>query len=180
VDDEKAQTIFSSDEMGKGDMSGKVIQILRASPLATVLSEAELRMLANCGRIFEYAPAQTIFSADGRDERLFLLRQGQVALHLSMSTKTGQCNGEITTQLTLPGEPFGWAAWMRPDRLGVSAQALESASVVALDLPRLGDSGTFLKVSQRMLQLLYARLQEYGLCPPNVQALLKFNRLLQV
>jgi hypothetical protein len=160
-------------------MSGKVIQTLRVSPLATMLSEAELRMLANCGSIHEVVPDQTIVSADGQDERLFLLRQGQATLHLTMNTETGQCSGEITTELTLPGEPFGWAAWMRPDRLGVSARASGSASVVAFDLARLGDSGTFLKVSQRMLQLLYARLQEYGLCPPNVQALLKMKHLLQ-
>jgi hypothetical protein len=56
---------------------------------------------------------------------------------------------------------------------------LGDASVAAFDLARLEDSGVFLQVSQRMLQLLYARLQEYGLCPPNVQALLKMKHLLQ-
>jgi hypothetical protein len=161
-------------------MSGKVIQMLRASPLASILSEAELRMLANCGSIHEYIPGQTIVSADGEDERLFLLRQGQVALHLTMNTETGKCDGEITTELNLPAEFFGWAGWMRPDRLGVSALALGVVSVVAFDLTRLNDTGTFLKVSQRVLQLLYARLQEYGLCPPNVQALLKMKCLQQV
>ena len=34
-------------------MSGKVIQTLRSSPLATSLSEAELRILAGCGRIYQ-------------------------------------------------------------------------------------------------------------------------------
>jgi len=160
-------------------MSGKVIQMLRASPLASILSEAELRMLANCGSVHEYNPGQTIVSANDQDERLFLLRQGQVALHLTMTTETGQCSGEITAEFNLPGEPFGWAGWMRPDRLGVSALALGPVSVVAFDLTRLKDTGTFLKVSQRVLQLLYARLQEYGLCPPNVQALLKMKHLLQ-
>jgi len=158
-------------------MSGRVIQTLRASPLASVLSEAELRMLANCGSIHEYAPDQTILSVEGQDERLFLLRQGRVALHLTMSTETGQCSGEINTELVLPGELFGWAGWIRPDRLGVSAWAFGSVSLVTINLIRLGDTGTFLKVSQRVLQLLYARLQEFGLCPPNVQALLRMKCL---
>ena len=160
-------------------MSGKVIQALRASPLATMLSEAELRMLANCGRIHEVASGQVIVTEAGQDKRLFLLREGQVDLHLTVNTETGQCGGEVHVELSSPGEPFGWAAWMRQDRLGASAWALGSASVVAFDLARLGDTGTFLKVSQRMLQLLYTRLQEYGLCPPNVQALLKMKHLLQ-
>jgi len=160
-------------------MSGKVIQTLRASPLATMLSEAELRMLANCGRIHEVTSGQVIVTEDGQDKRLFLLREGQVDLHLTVNTETGQCSGDVHVQLSLPGEPFGWAAWMRPDRVAVSARTLGDVSVAAFDLARLGDTETFLKVSQRMLQLLYARLQEYGLCPPNVQALLKMKHLLQ-
>jgi CRP-like cAMP-binding protein len=156
-------------------MSGKVIQTLRASPLASVLSEAELRLLANCGRFYEYAPGDDILSADGPDERLFLLRQGRVTMHLTMPTETGQCSGEITTELALPGELFGWAGWMRPDRLGVSARASGSVSLVAIDLKKMNDTTTFLKVSQRVLQLLYARLQEFGLCPPNIQGLLKMK-----
>lgn len=160
-------------------MSGKVIQTLRESPFAGVLSEAELRMLANCGSIIPYAAGQCILAAEGEDERLFLLRQGQIALHLSMNASLGECSGEITVEMTLRGEPFGWAYWMRPDRLGVSAHALGPTSVVACDLTKLEDTEAFLKVSQRALQLLYARLQEVGLCPPNVQALLKMRQLME-
>jgi CRP-like cAMP-binding protein len=160
-------------------MSGKVIQALRNSPLATFLSEAELRMLAGCGRIHEYAAGQNIVSADGQDERLFLLREGKVDLQLIVNTETGQCSGNIHVELSLPGEPFGWAAWMRAGRVGASAQALGGVSVAAFDLAKLEDSEIFLKVSTRMLELLYARLQEYGICPPNVQALLKMKHLVQ-
>ena len=81
--------------------------------------------------------------------------------------------------LNTHGEPFGWAAWMRADRVGISVHALKLVSVAAFDLERLGDSETFRKVSLRMLELLYARLQEHGICPPNIQALLKFKRMLQ-
>ena len=87
-------------------MSGKVVQALRASPLATFLSEAELRMLANCGRIFEYAPDQNIVSADGQDERLFLLREGKADLHLVVNTETRQCSGDAHVELGSPGEFF--------------------------------------------------------------------------
>jgi CRP-like cAMP-binding protein len=160
-------------------MSGKVIQTLRDSPLASFLTEAELRMLANCGRVREVAAGQDIVSADGLDQSLFLLREGKVDLYLTILAATGQCSGDAHVELSAPGEPFGWAAWMRSDRVGVSARALESTSLVVFDLRRLGDSEIFRKVSIRMLELLYARLQEYGICPPNVQALLKFKRMLE-
>ena len=160
-------------------MSGKVIQTLRNRPLSTFLSEAELRMLAGCGRIHEFIPDQNILSADGRDERLFLLREGQVDLNVIINTDSGDCDGEAHIELSLPGELFGWAAWMRPERVGVSARTLGNVSVAIFDLERLGGSEIFIKLSIRLLQLLYARLQEYGLCPPNVQMLLKMKHLLQ-
>lgn len=160
-------------------MSGKVIQALRNSPLATAISEAELRVLAGCGRIYQYAAGQTIVSFDGEDDRIFLLRSGKIDLHLIVNTETGQCSGEAQFELGSSGEPFGWAAWMQPDRVGISARALSPASVVAFDLNRLGVSEIFLKIGHRMLVLLYAHLQEYGICPPNVQALLKFRQLMQ-
>ncbi len=160
-------------------MSGKVIQTLRSSPLATFLTEPELRMLAGCGQVHEYAAGQDILFADGQDERLFLLREGKVDLYLIILTATRQCGGDAHVELNASGEPFGWAAWMRSDRVGVSARALEATSLVVFDLERLGDSETFRKISIRMLELLYARLQEYGICPPNVQALLKFKRMLE-
>jgi hypothetical protein len=93
-------------------------------------------------------------------------------------TESGQCNGEATPDLDSPGEPFGWSAWMRQDFLTASAFAVEPVSLAAFDLRRLGDTQTFMKVSQRMLQILYGLLQENGLCPPNLQAWLKMKRLL--
>ena len=160
-------------------MSGKVIQTLHNSLLAPFFSEAELRMLAGCGQIHEYAAKQDIVTADVQDRHVFLLREGKVDLYLTIITKTGQCSGDAHVELSSPGEPFGWGDWMRADRVGISARALETTSLVVFDLERLGDSETFRKLSIRMLELLYARLQEYGICPPNVQALLKFKRMLE-
>lgn len=137
-------------------------------------------MLAGCGRIHDYTDYQDIVSAGGVDERLFVLREGKVGLHLIINTETGQCSGDAHIELSAPGELFGWAAWMRAERVGISATALGAVAIVALDLARLEDSQIFLKLSTHMLGLLYTRLQEYGICPPNVQALLKFKQLLRV
>jgi len=159
-------------------MAGKVIQTLRLSPLATILSEAELRLLSNCGQILTFGRGETVLDGSGLDERFFLLREGRLALHLKVWTDSGQCGGETEFELASPGESFGWAAWMREDFLTVSAYAAEPVSLVAFGLQRLGDTQTFMRVSQRMLQLLYGILQEHGLCPPNIRAWLKMRRLL--
>ncbi len=161
-------------------MAGKVIQNLRTSPLAASLSEAEIRSLSSCARLITYPEGETILDTSGLDERVFLLRKGRLSLSLSMWTETGQCGGEALSELAKPGAPFGWATWIRTDRLSISAIALEPVSLVAFDLKRLGDTQTFLKVSQRMLQILYAHLQRSGICPPNVGAFLKMKQIFNV
>jgi CRP-like cAMP-binding protein len=161
-------------------MAGKVIQTLRSSPLASLLSEAELRLLANCGRLVTFSPEQMILDGTGQDERLFVLRQGDVSLRLAMWSEGGLCGGDTTFNLEKAGDIFGWATWVRPDRITLEAQALDTVSLVALDLDRLGDSQVFFKVSQSMLQSLYARLQESGICPPNIQGLLRIKQLFPI
>jgi len=159
-------------------MAGNVIQPLHASPLLASLTEAELNALAGCGRVHSYAPGEVILAVDGQDERLFVLRRGRVRLRLTMQTEGGQCSGETTRDLTLTGQTFGWGAWVRPEHIIVSALALEPVSLVACDLTRLKDAETFWKLSQQMLKDLYGWLQESGLCPPNLQALLGLSHLL--
>lgn len=83
-------------------------------------------------------------------------------------------------ELTAPGQVFGWTTWIRPDRIKVSAKALDPSSLVVLDLHRLQNTQAFLKVGQRMVQGLYGLLQEYGLCPPNLSALLNLGHSLFV
>jgi hypothetical protein len=161
-------------------MAGKVIQTLRSSPLAASLSEAELRLLANCGRMLDLSSGQSILDATGLDERVFVLRQGSVSLRLAMWSEGGLCGGDTTFNLERVGDIFGWATWVRPDRITLEARALDAVSLVALDLDRMGDSQVFFKVSQWMLQNLYARLQESGICPPNIQGLLKIKQLFLV
>lgn len=156
-------------------MGGEVIQALRASLLASSLTEAEIQALANCGRIHRYETGEPILQAGSYDERLFILRRGRVLLHLSMQTTRGQCGGEATRALTLPGQAFGWGTWIRAENITVSAYALEPASLVALDLGRLKDSEIFWKLSRHMLRDLYGWLQETGLCPPNIQVLLRMD-----
>jgi len=60
----------------------------------------------------------------------------------------------------------------------VAAYALHPTTLIALDLDRLGDAETFLKVQGRMLQSLYGRLQEAGICPPSIQGMLRLKHLL--
>ncbi len=158
-------------------MAGRVIQALRSSALARSLTEAELRVLANCGRIESFTPGTPVIHPGGRDERLFLLQEGEVRLHLSMSPDGGHCGGEAELRVVVAGETFGWGRWVRPDRIGVEATATTPTTTAVFDLEHLGDAATLLKVSQRMVQLLYGRLQEGGICPPDVQGLLKWQHL---
>ena len=155
-------------------MAGKVIQALRASRVAFALTEAEIRKLAAVGHIREYKPGADL-GADGGARNVYVLRQGHVALHISMQTDGSQCGGDVTLELDADGEVFGWAAWVRPERIAVTACAVAPTSVIVLDLDRLRQSPLYWKVSQWMVYRLFGLVQEAGLCPPNIQGLLELK-----
>ena len=146
----------------------------RSAPLARLLEE-ELIALAAQAESMNYAAGAMILHPDGGDERLFVLRHGAVALRIRMLGSGGRCGGEATFTMASAGQAFGWAAWVRADRIAVSACALGPTSLVAVDPRRLRDRHVSLKVGQRMLQVLYGLLQESGLCPPNIGVLLKLG-----
>jgi len=155
-------------------MPGRLVETLNASWLASVLTGVEIRTLAAVGALRLYQTG-AIPGADEQNRNIYILRQGQVALHISMPTDGGQCGGDVTLHLTARGDVFGWAAWVRPERIAVSAVAEEPTSLVVLDLDRLRQSPLYWKVSQWMVYRLFALMQEAGLCPPNIQGLLELR-----
>lgn len=159
-------------------MSGSIIETLRRSPiLSGVVCGEEFESLANCGARCRYLRGETILDSAGHDERMFVLSKGAVRLHIEMQSDGCQCGGDVFIELGIPGECFGWEAWVRPERIAVEAVALEAVSVAALDLHRLRAPKVDWRLRMRMLQILYGLLQEYGLCPPNVAALLAFGEV---
>ncbi|MBN1667034.1 MAG: cyclic nucleotide-binding domain-containing protein [Anaerolineales bacterium] len=114
-----------------------------------------------------------------QNDRVYVLREGKVALHVSVWSEGGRCGGETTLELALPGELFGWKAWMKSNFIQVTVRSLEQTSLVVLDLARLKDTQTFMNLSQRMLLALYAILQEHGLYPPSIQSVLELKHFLQ-
>jgi CRP-like cAMP-binding protein len=158
-------------------MGGKVIETLCSSPILTaVFGGDELRLLASCGRVREYKPGETI--ARPEDERVFVLHSGRVSLLLRVFSDGGRCGGEAEVELDKPGEVFGWGAWVKPERISTAASALDAVSVAALDLKRLHVPELNWRLRSRMLQILYGWLQECGLCPPNISALLGLGHVL--
>jgi len=158
-------------------MAGKVIQTLRISPPLAVLAQSELAIVAGCGRRAGYPAGVVILGPDDAGKRMFVLQEGRVTLHICMQTEGGHCGGEAEFELDRPGQAFGWSAWVRPDRISASAVTMTNVTLVVVDLDRLNSSPILWKVRQRMLQALYAMLQQSGLCPANVQALLRLGHV---
>ena len=71
------------------------------------MTEAELRALANCGRQASYTAGEKILTADGLDERLFVLGEGHVRLTVTMWSEASQCGGDAMFDLSTPGNFFG-------------------------------------------------------------------------
>lgn len=156
---------------------GKIIRALRTSSVLLPLTEPELQILANCGCIYEFSPGQQILQADKDDQAVFILVQGRLHLDVTMLPHGGRCEGEAIIEINSPGQVFGWSTWLKPGGIIVTAYALEPCIMVGLNLSRLKNASLFWKIGWRMLQSFYSLLQEYGLCPPNLQAMFKFEQM---
>lgn len=157
-------------------MGGKVIETLCSSPVLTAtLTADDFKVLANCGRLCSYRPGEII--AEPENEQVYVLRTGRVLLHVTVFARGGRCGGETDVELDKPGKVFGWGAWVRPDRIAVSALAAENVTVAVLSLKRLQSPESIWRLRSRMLQILYGLLQEHGLCPPNIPALLELGHV---
>lgn len=155
-------------------MKGRVISTLRISSVLAPLEADELRQVAAASRRQELAAGEVLFAHGQPDRHFYILHKGRIALQLRMLAGE-RCTGEARTVLDRPGQTLGWSALVRAERISASARALEAASVVAVDLGRLTKVELALKVRCRLVQQLYGLLQEAGICPPDLRALLAFG-----
>lgn len=155
-------------------MKSGVIGTLRRSPILAPLEENELRQVAAASRGRELAPGEILFAHGQPDRHFYILQRGRIALQLRMSLGR-RCGGETRILLDRPGQTLGWSALVRAERISASARAIETTSVVVVDLERLARVELALRIYRRLVQQLYGLLQETGLCPPDLKSLLAFG-----
>lgn len=150
---------------------GKVLRALRSSPLLAPLADDELLTVAEASQEMICEPERSIFAQGGWDERVYILQEGKVAMHVRLRPGS-RCGGEAAAVIDHPGQAFDWSALVDEDRLSVRARCAERTRLIAIDLKRLTHPVRLL-ILKRLVFYLFAFLQELRLCPFNLADLVE-------
>jgi CRP-like cAMP-binding protein len=109
---------------------------LRNCELFANLSEEELSQVAEITVPETYEAGDLICIEWEVADRLFILRQGRVQLHIQLRSAL-EPSGELTIEEVEPGRIFGWSSMVKQRRFTASARAIEPSEVLSIAADRL-------------------------------------------
>ncbi len=139
------------------------IEALRTCELFVGLSDGDLAQIAALAAEESYEPGELICAEREVADRLFILRQGCVQVHIRLRSALGP-GGEATIEEVEPGRIFGWSSLVKQRRFTASARALTPTTVIVLhaeDLNALFDRDAHLGfvVMKQLAEVIASRLR---------------------
>ena len=137
------------------------LEVLKTSSIFEGLSEQTLAKIATISHEQIYQPGESIFTEGDIAQKLYILKEGKVALDANLSTRPGSVK-RGTIEIILPGEAFGWSAILK-SRLTMGARAISRTETIAVDGEALHfllaqDTATSSVVMERVVNIVYSRL----------------------
>ena len=137
------------------------LEVLETSNIFEGLSEQMLAKIATISHEQIHRPGESIFTEGDIAQKLYILKEGKVALDANLSTRPGSVK-RGTIEIILPGEAFGWSAILK-SRLTMGARAISTAKTIAVDGEALHfllaqDTATSSVVMERVVNIVYSRL----------------------
>jgi CRP-like cAMP-binding protein len=143
--------------------------------LLSGLNEDELARIAAITHKQTYMPGDLICIEREQADRLFILCQGRVQLHIQLRSPL-EPQGGVTIEEVEPGRIFGWSSLVKQRRFTASARALDSVTVMYIkadDLNALIDDDAHIGfvVMKQLAEVIASRLRKTRkLCPAPDQA----------
>jgi CRP/FNR family cyclic AMP-dependent transcriptional regulator len=140
-------------------VSADVQTPLRNLAFTRDLGSADLERLVALARPVAWQAGQVIFREGERDDFLYLVTEGRVALEVNVPPR-----GPVRILTVGPGEVFGWSSVFDQKPKTVGATASEPTRALALDASGLralsdADPGFGCWLARRLLQVLSERLK---------------------
>ena len=95
------------------------------------LNREELVQIAAIASEEEYQPGELICAERELADRLFILCEGRVQVHVQLRSPL-EADGEMTIEEVEPGRIFGWSSMVKQRRFTASARALEPVTVLVI------------------------------------------------
>ncbi len=127
------------------------------------LDEDDLRKIASIAYEGEYQAGDLICSEREQADRLFILCEGRVQLHVRLRSLL-ELDAELVIEEVEPGRIFGWSSLVKQRRFTASALALERVRLMAIkpeDLNDLFDRNAHIGfvVMKQLAEVIASRLQ---------------------
>jgi CRP-like cAMP-binding protein len=100
------------------------------------LSDDELAQIARITHRETYSPGDLILIEREQAERLFILCQGRVQIHIQLRSSL-EPSGGTTIEEVEPGRIFGWSSLVKQRRLTASVRALDPVTVLYIKADEL-------------------------------------------
>ena len=102
-------------------------ELIASAPVFDGLDQAQLELIAGCGRNEHVAAGAFLLQEGDPAERFFLIRRGTVALQVQAPGRT------LTIETLQAGDPVGWSWLFAPYRWQLDARALEPCELIGFD-----------------------------------------------
>ena len=127
------------------------------------LNEEGLEQIAAIATKEIYEAGELICVEREQADRLFILCQGRVQVHIQLRSPLEQ-DGEMTIEEVEPGRIFGWSSLVRQRRFTASVRALEPVTVLAIkanDLSALFESNAYVGfvIMKQLAEVIASRLR---------------------
>jgi CRP-like cAMP-binding protein len=127
------------------------------------LDAGDLEQIAAIASAETYETGDLICAERELADRLFILCEGRVELHIQLRSSL-EPDGEMILEEVEPGRIFGWSSLVKQRRFTASARALEPAKVMVIaadDLNALFDHNTHIGfvVMKQLAEVIASRLR---------------------
>ena len=140
------------------------------------LGNSELAQIAAITHRETYSPGDLICFEREQADRLFILCQGRVQVHVQLRSSL-EPNGWMTIEEVEPGRIFGWSSLVKQRRFTASARALDAVTVMYIRADELNDlfdqnSHIGFVVMKQLAEVIASRLRRTrDLCPQMEQSI---------
>jgi len=142
-----------------------IISILRTCQVFGVLSDEELKSVAELCEVEKFKAGETIYSQGGIGNKLYVLSEGQVSLERTIDV--GDRGRATITVFTLTATPFrrlmgGWSAILGVEHIQMcSAVCYQPTTVISMECSKLRDTINMnLAIKAKILEQLVLVLRE--------------------
>ncbi len=118
-----------------GMMTAK--QVLRECGVFSTLSGAELEKVAGSALDKQYEAGTIIFHEGGSAEELLVLREGKVALQMTLPKAYLEMSRRITVDVVTRNEVVGWSAIVEPYVYTLTAVCLQKVKALSISGTKL-------------------------------------------